>query len=102
MADSGFSTEANSNTSPRSSRFETTPAGANPLDLAKLEANLAGIHPLDPMHPIQQQQHQQQQQQHQQLQQQQQQHQHPLAEKGKLGWNSSRIQWRRYRIPSRS
>ena len=68
MADSGFSTEANSNTSPRSSRFETNPAGTNPLDLAKLEANLAGINPADPS-----------------IQQQQQQQPPPLVEKGNHG-----------------
>jgi hypothetical protein len=45
VADSGFSTEANSNTSPRSSRFETgvsssSSSGGNPLDLGKLEAGI--------------------------------------------------------------
>ena len=79
MADSGFSTEANSNTSPRSSRFETHPAGSNPLDLAKLEANLAGINPMDPTGKQQQPQQPQQQQP-----QQPQQQQDPSVEKGKL------------------
>ena len=44
VADSGFSTEANSNTSPRSSRFETgvssSSSTGNPLDLGKLEAGI--------------------------------------------------------------